>query len=124
MVNKNIKKILVADDEEQNRLLLKLILEKEGYNVVEAYNGKEAVNKVIQETPDLIVMDVMMPEMTGIEASKILKQKNKTKNIPIIILSALDERNEDINNIKNLVNDIIFKPIDIKKFISKVKKLC
>lgn len=118
MDSKN-KKILIVDDDEKNRLLFKIILGKEGYETIEAENGQEAIIKTIEEKPDVILMDMMMPIMDGYTAVNILKNNEKTKNIPIIILTALDELNE---NLQNIADTFLTKPVDIKELIFKVKK--
>src|SRR4051794_9279298 len=83
--------ILVADDEPVNRALIQRRLEREGYHVLTAQNGNEAVEKAREALPDLVILDVMMPEMDGMDARRLLKENEKTRDIPIIFLSARDE---------------------------------
>src|SRR3990167_4121224 len=84
-------KILVADDIESNRKLLRWMLEDEGFSVIEAVNGTEAIEKFDHEAPDLILMDVMMPGMDGIEATSRIKAGAGAIHTPIIFLTALSD---------------------------------
>jgi CheY-like chemotaxis protein len=85
--------ILVAEDERDIRDLIVFTLQLAGFNVVEVPNGEEAVKKALEIKPDLILMDVRMPKMTGFEACKALKQQEKTQDIPVIFLSAKGQEN-------------------------------
>jgi len=87
-------KILVADDERDIRELIAYTLMFAGYEVVQASNGAEAVDLATQEQPDLILMDVRMPRMTGYQACEALKQKPELKNTPVIFLSAKGQESE------------------------------
>lgn len=89
------KRILIADDEENIRMLYKLELEESGYKVDLASNGKEAVEKVKESRPDLIILDIKMPVMDGIEALHIIRQLPNGKNIPIILFTAYGEYQQD-----------------------------
>ena len=75
------KRILVVDDEEDLVILLKAILQREGYEVIGAYNGKECLNALKRFTPDLIIMDIMMPGMTGVEATEKIRKDPSKKNL-------------------------------------------
>src|SRR5665648_986794 len=88
MVEKVMPKILVVDDEPQNVELLDAYLALD-YDVIEAYSGEEALLKIKEELPDIILLDVMMPRMNGYEVCKILKSDPKTQFIPIILVTAL-----------------------------------
>ena len=81
--------ILLADDHEDNRLALLTVLEREGYQVLGAANGREAVALVREHRPDLVLMDLMMPVMDGREAMRILKADPETQDIPIVVLTAM-----------------------------------
>jgi DNA-binding response OmpR family regulator len=80
--------ILIAEDEREIRELIGYCLQFAGFEVVTVPNGQEAVEKAVEITPDLVLMDVRMPKMNGIEACRVLKQQEKTKNIPVVFLSA------------------------------------
>ena len=120
MKNEKKPKILIVDDDEKNRLLFKLILKKENYETIEAENGEEGIKKALEEKPDVILMDVMMPVMDGFSATEKLKSDNRTKHIPIIILTALDDEESKSNN--TTADDVLTKPIDAKELILKIKK--
>ncbi len=83
--------ILVADDEPSNRSLLQRRLERAGYSVVTARDGREAVDNARATLPDLILLDVMMPVMDGLEACRVIKADEATRDIPVIFLSARDD---------------------------------
>jgi len=115
--------ILVIDDEEDIRSILKYALEKEGYQVHEASSGNEGLEKVNSLRPDLIVLDVMMPDMDGIE---VCEQIRRSPNNDEIIICMLTARNEDYSQIAGLesgADDYVAKPIKPKVFISKIKAL-
>jgi DNA-binding response OmpR family regulator len=85
------KKVLVAEDEPDIRGLIAFSLEFAGYKVVQAANGEDAIDKAEQEQPDLIMLDVRMPKLTGYEACERLKARETTKHIPVVFLSALSQ---------------------------------
>ncbi|MFV2040613.1 MAG: response regulator transcription factor [Candidatus Hydrothermarchaeales archaeon] len=80
-------KILIVDDEPDIIYLVRRFLEREGYSVVEAYGGRDALLKIEEEPPDLILLDVMMPDINGWDVSRALKTEDKTQNIPIVMLT-------------------------------------
>ena len=90
------KKILIAEDEEHIRRLVKAILGQEKYDIIEAKDGREALEKVSEEMPDLIILDLMMPKVDGIEVCRQLKSNALTKKIPIIMLTAKTEMTDKI----------------------------
>lgn len=117
------KKILLVDDEEDILDLLEYNLKKEGFDVYTASNGMEAVSKAKEITPDLILLDVMMPEMDGIEACEEIRKIDTLKNT---IISFLTARSEDYSQIAGYdvgADDYITKPIKPKVLISKIKGL-
>lgn len=120
------KKILVADDELDVRNLLKIILEKNGYDVSLASNGIEALRKAISELPDLILLDVVMDEKTGWEVCKILKSQERTKHIPIIILTILSVTLGDECSRRHAeeagANSYLRKPFKEDEVLTEVKK--
>lgn len=81
-------RILIAEDIEDTRHLMKLVLEMQGHDVVEAVNGEEAVEQALKEHPDLILMDVSMPVMDGLAATRCIRKNAETARIPIVVLSA------------------------------------
>lgn len=117
------KKILLVDDEEDILDLLEYNLKKEGFDVYTASNGLEAVKKAQEVLPDLILLDVMMPEMDGIEACEEIRKIDSLKNT---IISFLTARSEDYSQIAGYdvgADDYITKPIKPKVLISKIKGL-
>jgi two-component system alkaline phosphatase synthesis response regulator PhoP len=116
-------KILVVDDEVNITQILEFSLGAEGYQVVTAANGEEAVDKARREQPDLIVLDIMMPKIDGYEACRILKSSPITKNIPIVLLTA---KGRDID--KRLgyevgAEDYVIKPFSPNKLINRIHEL-
>ena len=87
-------KILIVEDNPDSREILRIQIERLGYEVIEALSGKEAIKKALVENPDLIIMDIMLPGMNGIEAAIALKQNPKTSRIPVIGHSAWHENKE------------------------------
>lgn len=115
-------KILVVDDEPMNVEIFEGYLFND-YNIIKAYNGDEALRKVETTNPDLILLDVMMPGKNGFEICKILKEHPKTMSIPIIIVTALKEKEERIKGIEAGADDFITKPIDILEVTARIKSL-
>ena len=108
-----IPKILIVDDLKDNRLMIKLTLKKAGeYQFFEAVNGKDGIDIALQELPHIILMDAMMPVMDGFEAISILRKNKYTKKIPILMVSALDNKNEKVKALKSGISDFISKPFD------------
>ncbi len=114
-------KVLLCDDELMNRKVASKILKKEGFEVVEAENGLEALEVLENESVELILMDLMMPEMDGYEATSKIKTNPKTAHIPLIIISALSDREAITRGLKLGANEYISKPFDITEFILRVK---
>ena len=116
-------KILIVDDEEKNIKLLKGILASEGYQLNGALNGEEALKKVAAIGPDLILLDIMMPGMDGFEVCKRLKQDESTQMIPIVMVTALDEKEYSTRAMKVGADDFLTKPVDHTELIVRVKSL-
>jgi DNA-binding response OmpR family regulator len=104
------KKVLVAEDEPDIRGLIAFSLQYAGFDVVEALNGREAVEKAAAEKPDLILLDVRMPKMNGYEACKILKSQTCTKDIPVVFLSARGQELEIRHGLELGAEEYILKP--------------
>ncbi len=115
-------KILVVDDEPMNVEIFEGYLSNE-YDVVKAYDGDEALLKVGTTNPDLILLDIMMPGKNGFEVCRILKENPKTMAIPIIIVTALKEKEDRIKAIEAGADDFLSKPIDIIEVTARVKSL-
>lgn len=113
--------ILVVDDQPINIKLLQRKLEREGYDVLTAYNGQECLNIVAQTPPDLILLDVMMPEMDGIETCERLKQNEATETIPVIFITAKSSKEGKLEGLGVGAVDYITKPIDLEETLARVK---
>lgn len=116
-------KILLADDEEDILQFLSYNLVKEGYEVITAGNGQEAINTAKKEKPDLIILDVMMPILDGIEACKEIRTIPELKNKLIVFLTARGEDYSQIAGFESGADDYITKPIKPKLLISRIKAL-
>jgi adenylate cyclase len=112
--------VLVVDDEEQNRTLLRDPLEACGYEVTEAENGMQALQKIAGHPPDVILLDVMMPKMDGFGVCRRLKTDSKTAHIPILMVTALSDRKERLMGIAVGANDFLNKPVDIQDVTLRV----
>ena len=114
-------KLLVVDDVQTNVLLLKALLGKEGYGILVANNGQEALEVIRNENPDLILLDVMMPGMDGFEVAERLKSEEFRCEIPIIFLTALDDTQSIVNGFKLGVSDFISKPFRKEELMVRIK---
>ncbi len=111
-------KVLVADDDEKIRELLELYLSKEGFAVEQAADGAEAILKAQQLKPDLIVLDIMMPVMDGME---VCRQVRKFSKVPIIMLTARDEDEDRISGLELGADDYLSKPFNPRELVARVK---
>ncbi len=114
-------RILVADDEEKNRRLLCDILEAEGHGVILVQDGQQALETAFAATPDVVLLDIMMPKMDGFEVCRRLKADPKTASIPVIIVTALVERSDRIKGVAAGADDFLVKPIDREELILRVR---
>ena len=116
-------RILIVDDEPLNIKLLSALLISKGYQVLTAGDGKEAIRKVKNERPDLILLDIMMPGMDGFEATKFLKSDADTKNIPIILVTALTGEDEKKRGLDAGADEFINKPVNHQELETRVLSL-
>jgi two-component system alkaline phosphatase synthesis response regulator PhoP len=114
-------KILVVDDETYIVELVSFNLEKEGYEVLVAYDGLSALKKAKSEAPDLIILDIMLPKMDGLEVCRTLKKDNTYQIIPIIMLTAKGEEFDTILGLETGADDYITKPFSPRELIARVK---
>lgn len=112
------KKILVVDDEKKIVEILKAYLEKEGYSVIAAYDGREALDSTWRELPDLIILDLMLPEISGWD---VCREIRKESNVPIIMLTAREEITDKIIGLELGADDYVTKPFDPKEIVSRVR---
>jgi len=115
------KKILIVDDETINLDFFEVMLSKLGFSVEKANDGKEALDKVRRFFPDLILLDNIMPNMTGWEVTKILKNDPKYKEIPIIMFSALDDVKDKVEGFELGVDDYITKPFNFSEVLARIR---
>ena len=116
------KKILIVDDEEVIRRVLRGLLKKEGYEVIEAEDGETGVELAKKEDPDVILMDLTMPVMGGLQACRLLKKDEKTKNIPVLVITALGGENKT-EAINAGIDDFVSKPFDAEEISIRVKSM-
>jgi two-component system alkaline phosphatase synthesis response regulator PhoP len=122
-MDSNARKVLIADDEPDILEILKYNLSKEGYEVVTAKDGDEALEKARRVQPDLIILDVMMPKKTGVEVCQILRTQPAFKETLIIFLTAVNDEGTLIKGLETGADDYISKPISPKVFLSRVNAL-
>jgi two-component system alkaline phosphatase synthesis response regulator PhoP len=120
---KKSSKILIVDDEQDILELIRHALNKEGYEVHIAVNGQQAIEKTAKVLPDLILMDVMMPVMDGMEACRQLKEDPATQQIPIIFLTARSEEFAELAGFEAGADDYIAKPIRARVLTSRIKAI-
>jgi putative two-component system response regulator len=116
-------RILIVDDEDTNIKLFNALCENLDYETIIARDGEEAIQQAHKHMPDLILMDVMMPNMNGFEATEILKSNEVTKHIPIVIVTALGAREDRLTGISKGANDFLTKPVDYEEFALRVRNL-
>lgn len=115
--------VLVVDDEEMTRKLLRLMLERDGFVIVEAEDGLEALEIIKHEMPDIIIMDVMMPNMDGFSACQALRSKPETAEIPIILLSARAQAEAIRAGLSAGANRYMTKPISKPELVQTIRDL-
>ncbi|MBL7130856.1 MAG: response regulator [Candidatus Omnitrophica bacterium] len=115
------KKILVVEDDLVTQRVLSARLEINGYEVIAARDGEEGLRKARSENPDLVMLDLMLPKMTGYEVCRMLKFDDKYKKIPIIILSSLDQQDEREKAVQAGADAYFIKPFDLELLLVKIK---
>lgn len=113
-----MKKILIIDDEKPISDIIKFNLNKEGYETITAFDGREALKKFEEELPDLIILDLMLPELDGLE---VAKEVRKTSHIPIIMLSAKDSEFDKVIGLEIGADDYVTKPFSNRELLARVK---
>ncbi len=116
-------KILVIDDDSAINELIKVNLELQGYEVVQAFNGVEGFAKAKQEQPALIILDVMMPEVDGFTVAQRIRQTSEISDVPIIMLTALSQLDDKVNGFNLGVDDYLTKPFQVEELIVRVRAL-
>lgn len=119
MTSQNVRRrILVVDDEERMVRLIRLNLERDGFEVVEALNGREALEKLRDTTPDLVLLDVMMPDLDGFEVLQMIRE---ISNVPVIMLTAKGEENDRVRGLELGADDYVVKPFSSRELVSRVR---
>ena len=115
-----MKKILVVDDEKPISDIIKFNMVKEGYEVVTAFNGREALEMFEAERPDILILDLMLPELDGLEVARTIR---KTSNVPIIVLSAKDSEFDKVIGLEIGADDYMTKPFSNRELQARVKAI-
>lgn len=115
--------ILVVEDEEPIRLLLRYNLEAEGHRVRETEQGEEALRMMADERPDLVVLDWMLPGMSGVEICRIIRGKEEYRDIPVIMLTARSEESERVRGLSVGADDYIVKPFSVQELLVRIKAI-
>ncbi len=115
------EKILIVDDEKDIVKLLDYNLKKEGFRTVVSFDGKDALDLVIKEHPNLILLDLMLPEIDGFEVCKSLKKNDKTSEIPVIMLTAKSQETDKVIGLELGADDYITKPFSPRELIARIK---
>lgn len=117
------KNILIVDDELFNLKLLSGMLASEPYNLITVTSGREALTKIDEQPPDIILLDIMMPEMSGFEVTRQLKNNPKTRNIPIILITALTEYQDKIKGFEAGADEFLNKPVHTDELLARIQSL-
>ena len=117
----NPKKIMIVDDEVDLVETVRFPLEMEGFNVMVSYNGEDALNKAREESPDLIILDLMLPKLDGYKVCRLLKFDEKYKHIPILMLTAKTQEKDKILGMETGADEYITKPFEMEDLLEKVK---
>ncbi|MDK2912278.1 MAG: two-component system, OmpR family, alkaline phosphatase synthesis response regulator PhoP [Methanolobus sp.] len=115
------EKILIVDEEIDASTALKVALEAEGYNVIEALDGYEGIRKAKSETPDVILLDIMMPGMDGFEVCRRLKADPASSHIPVIMLTAKGEIDDKVEGLELGADDYVTKPFNLKELKARIR---
>ena len=116
-------RILIVDDDPHNRQLLEVMLAPEGYQIVTAATGEDALAIVAQQPPDLILLDVMMPGMDGYQVVARIKSNLATQHIRVLMLSALSDRNSRLHGLSAGAEDFLTKPVNRAELCARVRNL-
>jgi twitching motility two-component system response regulator PilH len=118
-----IRKILIVDDSATDRQFLLEALSRQGYECVMAENGDEAVQKSKSESPDLILMDVVMPGTSGFQATRAITRDEATRHIPVIMCTSKNQDTDRIWGLRQGAKDYVLKPVNPKELVSKIKAI-
>ena len=113
--------VLIAEDESALTTLLRYNLEREGYRVVAAADGEEALLLAEEEKPDLVILDWMLPQLSGIEVCRRLRQRQETRNVPIVMLTARGEETDRIRGLDTGADDYLVKPFSMTELLARIR---
>ncbi len=116
-------RLLVVDDDQRNIRVIEAMLGSENYLIEGVGSGADALQKIAREAPDLILMDIMMPEMNGFEMLEKLKAQPGLRNIPIIVVTSLDDRESHRYALQAGADEVVIKPVDRSELLLRVKNL-
>jgi DNA-binding response OmpR family regulator len=122
-VNQSKANILVVDDEPDIHTVLGKLLTREGYSIEDAYNSEEAYASIAENKPDLVILDIMMPKVSGIEVCNKLKSDPETKDIVILIVSARDTQSDRIEGLEHGADDYVSKPFHLRSLVRKIEHM-
>jgi len=120
-IGKGFKKILVVDDNNDSRELVVKVLKNQGYEMIEAIDGEDALEKALSEKPDLILMDISIPKINGYEVTKRLKSLEEVKKIPVVALTAHAMRGDRAKALEAGCEGYISKPINVRELPAQIK---
>jgi twitching motility two-component system response regulator PilH len=118
-----INKIMVVDDSPTERFFIGGVLSKQGYQVITAESGEEAISKAKQEKPDLIIMDVVMPGLNGFQATRAISKDDETKGIPVIMCTTKGQETDKVWGMRQGAKDYIVKPVNQDELLKKITAL-
>lgn len=116
-------KVLIADDNQQNRELLEAYLADEGYEISMAFDGQQTLDRSVEWQPDLILLDIMMPKLSGYEVCQQLRDDDETRNIPILVVTALNEMGDIERAVAAGCDDFLTKPVNRLELTTRVRSL-
>ncbi len=119
---KGKKKVLVVDDNRDTVRIIRDVLEGAGFSVSSAYDGREALERIHQEAPDLVILDLMMPRMSGYEVCNEIRKDPKTKELIVLMLTARSDIDAKIQGIEGGANDYLIKPVEPREVVSRVRR--
>ena len=120
--NKKTGRLLIVDDEEVNIKLIEAYLNEE-YEIITAQSGNEALNKIIEDKPDIVLLDIMMPQISGYDVCRSIKENDATRFIPVVMCTALSESEAKIKAIEIGADGYLIKPINRIELLTRIKSL-
>ncbi len=118
-----MSKVLIVDDDSVNRMILEGMLVNQGYEVIQAENGQQAVDMYSSDQPEMVLMDIMMPVMNGYDATRTIKDLAGEKFVPIIVLTAMTDEDELVKCVHSGADDFLTKPFSHVVLTAKIKAL-